>query len=137
MENKWIPCSEQLPKVWEDTDGETSKDVLICAVDENYENLEMSIGFYGYYPDKKEAQGWWVSWAYGCNKFEGNVLAWQPLPERYEVPRGKMKKAILLGYIREYRQQCEDDCKGIERCEKCNQMLFDEIEEIVRRELDE
>ena len=43
----------------------------------------------------------------------------------------------ILNYIREYRQQCEDDCKGIERCEKCNQMLFDEIEEIVRRELDD
>lgn len=43
----------------------------------------------------------------------------------------------ILDYIREYRQQCEDDCKGIERCEKCNQMLFDEIEAIVRRELDD
>ena len=49
----------------------------------------------------------------------------------------KRKASELLDYIREYRQQCEDDCKGIERCEKCNQMLFDEIEAIVRRELDD
>lgn len=55
-----------------------------------------------------------------------------------QKPRLKQKGVLgIMDYIREYRQQCEDDCKGIERCEKCNQMLFDEIEEIVRRELDD
>jgi hypothetical protein len=57
-----------------------------------------------------------------------------------QSPKPKLKQNDVLGimdYIREYRQQCEDDCKGIERCERCNQMLFDEIEAIVRRKLDD
>ena len=55
-----------------------------------------------------------------------------------QKPKLKQKDVLgILDCIREYRQQCEDDCKGIERCEKCNQMLFDEIEEIVRRESDD
>lgn len=55
-----------------------------------------------------------------------------------QKPKLKQKDVLgIMDYIREYRQQCEDDCKGNERCEKCNQMLFDEIEAIIRRELDD
>ena len=57
----------------------------------------------------------------------------------FEITDDKRKRnaSEILDYIREYRQQCEDDCKGDSRCEKCNSMVFDEIETIIRRELDE
>ena len=72
--------------------------------------------------------------------YKGNCVYEQMTLEDFMNQKPKLKQKDVLGimeYIREYRQQCEDDCKGIERCEKCNQMLFDEIEAIVRRELDD
>lgn len=57
----------------------------------------------------------------------------------FEITDEKRKRnaSELLEYIREYRQQCEDDCKYDSRCVKCNNTVFDEIEAIIRRELDE
>ena len=39
----------------------------------------------------------------------------------------------ILNDVNEYRDQCEEDCKDDYRCEKCNKMLFNEIEVIIRR----
>jgi hypothetical protein len=90
---------------------------------------------------------WGMSEMYGADAEKYQITAeWLRELEQYRritrlMRSGKLKSknqpSKLLDYIREYRQQCEDDCKGNEKCERCNQMLFDEIEAIVRRELDD
>ena len=79
----WIPVSERLPEVMYGSNGECSDDVLICVIDD--ENITISTGFYGYYPNSNSEQGWWSVWAYGCHKLDSKykVVAWMPLPQPY------------------------------------------------------
>ena len=83
-EQRWIPCSERLPKVMGGTNGECSDDVLMCVADN--EHMTISTGFYGYYPRSPLQQGWWSVWAYGCHQLDSKykVVAWMPLPEPYQ-----------------------------------------------------
>ena len=56
---KWIPVKERLPEVMYGSNGECSDDVLICVIDDD---ITISTGFYGYYPDSEKQQGWWSVW---------------------------------------------------------------------------
>lgn len=81
---QWIPVSERLPEVMDGSNGECSDDVLICVADD--EQITISTGFYGYYPQSKLLQGWWSVWACGCEQLDSKykVVAWMPLPEPYK-----------------------------------------------------
>ena len=84
-QTKWIPVSESLPEVMDGSNGECSDDVLICVADD--EQITISTGFYGYYPQSKLLQGWWSMWACGCHQLDSKykVIAWMPLPEPYKA----------------------------------------------------
>lgn len=85
-DKEWVPVSEGLPEVMDESNGDYSDDVLICVADD--EQITISIGFYGYYPKSKAQQGWWSTWAYGCQKLDikYKVVAWMLLPAKpYKV----------------------------------------------------
>ena len=77
--NEWIPCSERLPVEFETRDGyiEPSDHVLI---QDDCENLFVS-RYWGHRITRQENGSVWIDL-----KYDRNIIAWQPLPKKYEVP---------------------------------------------------
>lgn len=79
--NGWIPCSKELPKVYEDT--KSSDVVLVCGYDEESDYSWQAMGFYVHTEGIKR---WFFAECKDTDKPIDwiDIVAWQPLPEPYK-----------------------------------------------------
>lgn len=79
--NGWIPCSKELPKVYEDT--KSSDVVLVCGYDKKRDYSWQAMGFYVHTEGIKR---WFFAECKDTDKPIDwiDIVAWQPLPEPYE-----------------------------------------------------
>ena len=78
VRGEWIPCSERLPKVFEDT--KSSDVVLVCGYDNAIDYSWQAMGFY-----VDEIKRWFFAECKNTDKPIDwiDIVAWQPLPEPY------------------------------------------------------
>ena len=76
----WIPCSERLPKVYEDT--KSSDVVLVCGYDKERDYSWQAMGFYVHTDAIKR---WFFAECKDTDKPIDwiDIIAWQPLPQPY------------------------------------------------------
>ena len=76
LTNGWIPVTERLPETYRKVDGDSvysvSNDVLCSAYNEDTAEYETWVDY--------TCDGEWQTHEY----YEGEKLAWQPLPEPYK-----------------------------------------------------
>lgn len=79
--NGWIPCSKELPKVYEDT--KSSDVVLVCGYDEESDYSWQAMGFYVHTEGIKR---WFFAECKDTDKPIDwiDIVAWRPLPEPYK-----------------------------------------------------
>lgn len=77
--NNWIPCSERLPKIYEDTC--TSEIVLVQGYDKILDYEWQAMGWYA-----EETKQWYFAECKNTDKPINwiDIIAWQPLPEPYK-----------------------------------------------------
>lgn len=80
--NGWIPCSERLPKIFEDT--KSSEVVLICGYDKQNDYYWQAMGFY---VKTESLKRWFFADCKNTDKPIDwiDIVAWQPLPEPYKI----------------------------------------------------
>lgn len=80
--NGWIPCSERLPKIFEDT--KSSEVVLICGYDKQNDYYWQAMGFY---VKAESLKRWFLADCKNTDKPIDwiDIVAWQPLPEPYKI----------------------------------------------------
>ena len=80
--NDWIPCSERLPKIFEDT--KSSEVVLICGYDKQNDYYWQAMGFY---VKTESLKRWFLADCKNTDKPIDwiDIVAWQPLPEPYKI----------------------------------------------------
>jgi hypothetical protein len=81
----WIPCSEWLPEVYEDT--KSSDVVLVCGYDEESDYSWQAMGFYVH---TEAIKRWFFAECKDTDKYIDwiDIVAWQPLPAPYK-PKGE------------------------------------------------
>lgn len=81
----WIPCSERLPEVFEDT--KSSDVVLVCGYDEESDYSWQAMGFYVH---TEAIKRWFFAECKDTDKPIDwiDIVAWQPLPAPYK-PKGE------------------------------------------------
>lgn len=79
--NGWIPCSKELPKVYEDT--KSSDVVLVCGYDKKRDYSWQAMGFYVHTEGIKR---WFFAECKDTDKPIDwiDIVAWQPLPDPYK-----------------------------------------------------
>lgn len=84
-DNGWIPCSERLPEVFEDT--KSSDVVLICGYDKQKDYHWQAMGFY---VCTEAIKRWFFAECKDTDKPIDwiDIVAWQPLPAPYQ-PKGE------------------------------------------------
>ena len=82
--NGWIPCSERLPKIYDDT--RTSEIVLVQGYDKEIDCDWQAMGWYA-----EEPKQWYFAECKNTDKPINwiDIIAWQPLPKPYHESEDK------------------------------------------------
>ena len=80
----WIPCSERLPKIYDDTC--TSEIVLVQGYDKEIDYDWQAMGWYA-----EEPKQWYFAECKNTDKPINwiDIIAWQPLPQPYSESEDK------------------------------------------------